>query len=479
MPSPYGGWNTRDSLSSMSPTDAVVLDNFFPQVGAVELRKGHTSHVSGLGGNVETLAEYHSGTTRHLIACANGNIYNATSAATSLVSGLTNNRWSTANFNGRLFMVNGDDAPRDWDGTTLTSTAWSGTGLTISDLISVSVSKNRLYFVQKDSQDFWYAATNAITGTLTKFALSRVSTFGGKLIRIINWTRDSGAGMDDWTVFIMSSGDVIVYQGTNPGDANNWSLVGVYRIGEPINERTIIKVGGDVRIATFDDYVSLNEIVTRGYIGESSKLSGAIQDAARQYSANSDWDAVLFPEGSMLLFNIPVSTSKSIQHVVNTTTGAPCRFTGLNARSWARFNQKLYFGGSGVIYEYTGSSDNNANINATGQQAWSDLGIPNNKRVALQRSVIRTTGDTSYAMGVGFDFTNPAIPPVTTVSVSGASWDTATWDVDSWAPEETINDDWQVSCGEGVTLAPRLVVDSQQTTSWLRTDYQVEVGFGL
>ena len=192
----------------MVQTDAVVLDNYFPQVGSVEVRKGYTEHVTGLGGDVETLAEYHSGSTRHLIGCANGNIYNATSAATSLASGLTNNIWSTANFQGVFFMVNGDDDPRDWDGTTLSSTSWSGTGLTITDLTGVAVSKNRLFFWEKDSQDFWYSSANAITGKLNKFQLSMVSGFGGKLIQIINWTRDSGAGMDDWTVFVMSSGDV-------------------------------------------------------------------------------------------------------------------------------------------------------------------------------------------------------------------------------------------------------------------------------
>ena len=219
--------------------------------------------------------------------------------------------------------------------------------------------------------------------------------------------------------------------------------------------------------------------MTSGYIGKSSKLSGAIQDAARNYAANDGWDSVLFPEGSLLLFNIPVSSTKSIQHVVNTTTGAPCRFTGITAKSWARFNQKLYWGGNGVIYEYTGRNDNGSDINAIGQQAWSDLGVPNNKRVAMQRAVIKTTGDTSYAMGIGFDFVNPAVPPVSDVPSGGSTWDIATWDVDFWSPEESINDSWQVSCGEGVTIAPRLVLKSQQATSWLRTDYQVEIGLGL
>lgn len=42
IPSPIGGWNARDSLANMSPTDAVQLVNWFPTPTDVTLRKGYT-----------------------------------------------------------------------------------------------------------------------------------------------------------------------------------------------------------------------------------------------------------------------------------------------------------------------------------------------------------------------------------------------------------------------------------------------------
>lgn len=42
VPSPIGGWNARDSLANMSPTDAVQLVNWFPTPTDVTLRKGYT-----------------------------------------------------------------------------------------------------------------------------------------------------------------------------------------------------------------------------------------------------------------------------------------------------------------------------------------------------------------------------------------------------------------------------------------------------
>jgi hypothetical protein len=42
IPSPIGGWNARDSLAQMAPTDAVELVNWYPTPTDVTLRRGYT-----------------------------------------------------------------------------------------------------------------------------------------------------------------------------------------------------------------------------------------------------------------------------------------------------------------------------------------------------------------------------------------------------------------------------------------------------
>jgi hypothetical protein len=42
--SPIGGWNARDSIAQMPPTDAVTLTNLFPTPTDVQLRKGYTRY---------------------------------------------------------------------------------------------------------------------------------------------------------------------------------------------------------------------------------------------------------------------------------------------------------------------------------------------------------------------------------------------------------------------------------------------------
>ena len=86
-----------------------------------------------------------------------------------------------------------------------------------------------MYIWDTSSANFWYGNVNAIGRTFTKFPLSRVVPHGGNLTAMATWNHDGGDGIDDYALFIMSSGDVAIYQGSNPADANNWALVGVYK----------------------------------------------------------------------------------------------------------------------------------------------------------------------------------------------------------------------------------------------------------
>src|SRR5258708_1393182 len=155
VPPPIGGWNVRDSLDAMPPEDAVQLDNWFPGLGEVTVRPGSAAYASGLGGTVETLAESDAGTTRKLLAAANGKIFDVSSAGAvgaALATGFLSNRWQTANFKARQFWVNGSDTEQTFDGSTFANTGW--TGSTAGTIIPVHVFKIRVFLVAKNSQGF-------------------------------------------------------------------------------------------------------------------------------------------------------------------------------------------------------------------------------------------------------------------------------------------------------------------------------------
>ena len=482
VPAPIGGWNTRDSKDKMPPEDAAILTNWFPDVGYVRLRGGYSSHATGLGGNVETLAEYHATTVRKLIAAADGEIWDATNtgAASSLASGFTNDRWQWANFNGSMGFVNGADTPQVYDGSTVGNMTVSGVGLTVSNLIGINVYKSRSYFWEANSQDFWYSSTNALGGSLTKFPLSRVSQFGGNLTTMCTWTMDGGNGPDDYAVFIMSSGDVIVYQGSDPGSADDWSLVGIYRIGAPLSIRSAIKIGGDVCIISKDDYVFLSKVLKDGTSHKKTKAVGALQTAVRSYASNFGWQAILYPQGSMAIFNIPTTTSRFEQHVLNIKTGAWTKFTNWNARCFGLYNDNLYFGGNGVVYKAdTGLQDGDGAISGDALTAWNRFGTQRVKQMTAVRNLMETNGATiNVSSAVGADFNEPNTSYDTTSSVVATTpWDTSEWDDASWPNEFAVSNDWKSAAAMGHIFAQRVKVSTgTQTVRWNSSDYIIQPG---
>ncbi len=489
--SPVGGWNTKDALDQMPPEDAVVLTNWFPTVGNVETRKGYKSFASGMPGPVETIAEFISQSDRRLIAASNGSIYDITAGGAvgaALATGFGNSRWHFAQFDDptggpRMALVNGEDDPQIYDGSAIAPLTISGTSLTTANLIGVSIFKNRSFFWEKNSQDFWYSGLNALGGILTKFPLGRVSGFGGNLVSIATWTVDGGDGVDDLAVFIMSSGDVIIYQGSDPSSASDWALVGIFRLGAPLSARGVIKVGSDLVIMTKDGYVPLSRVLNVGRSisrnAVSDKISGAVREATGQYADNYGWQAILYPRGNYVLFNIPVSGSRFDQHILNTLTGSWTKFEGMNGICWGLFNDRLYFGVTDgqVFLADEGVSDNGNPIIFSAQTAWNYLGLRGQiKRFTAMKPVFESEESLNVSLALAFDFEVPsAAYSVSAFTGAGSEWDSSPWDTSSWAGDRKIIRPWVSAAGIGLTVSARVIaVLSEQSCKWYSLEYLFE-----
>lgn len=491
VPAPVGGWNARDSIDDMSGDEALELVNWFPGQGQVSLFGAHASHATGLGGSVETIAEFNAGSTRKMLGAANGEIWDATSAgaASSLASGFGSNRWQWAQFDdsaggARVGLVNGSDAPQIYNGSAVSAMTISGSGLTPANLNGIHVHKNRSYFWDSRTQDFWYSALNALGGALTKFPLGRVAGTGGNVVTMATWTKDGGDGQDDLACFFLSSGDVAIYAGDNPGDSAAWALVGMFKIGAPMGVRAVQKVGADLVVATVDGYQSLSLILATGrarpQIGAfSDKIRKAVLAATKSYASNFGWQVAMYPLGNMAIFNVPISSSGFEQHVVNTLTGAWCKAQGINARCWGMYNDRMYLGGAGgVIYKFDqGRSMAGSAIIGRAQTAWNYLGSrKRKKRFTAMRPVLQVDGALTFSAGIGVDFglisitdNESSVPAVT------SPWDTSPWDTSPWSDETAISNDWLGAEGDGYNVSAKLsVVTSTRTVDWFSTQYLYE-----
>ena len=601
VPAPTGGWNARDSLAEMDPSDAIKLVNLIPTGESVLTRPGHTAHTSDLTAAVQSLVTYH-GDTDQLLAGFNNKIYDVSAggAGTDLVAGtITNNKWHTTEFKNRIIFANGDDLVRDYNGTAFaltsvygpnialngtfdstdswvagtgwtvdavtnyradkvagtgssltqtptvalvntqtyivtytvsnyvagtiavslgggtagtsrsadgtyveTITAGAGTdidfaadatfdgsiddvivGITSENLIQPVSHKGRIYYVEKDSASFFYCAASSYAGELAEFDLGEVTTQGGDLLFMASWTLDSGAGVDDLAVFVFSTGEIVVYTGSDPGNAADWSLLGRFQTGTPLGRKAAMDIGGDVILLTVDGYVPLSAVLQAGRYSEqsnfSAKIDPAVKSAAQAYQDNFGWESVFWPEGSLVVVNVPISSSESVQHVRNTTKGAWCKFEGVSASCWAVYDGVLYFGApDGYVYSLSGVSDQGAFIPYESIQAFNYFGAPEMKKQATAAMPI-----TNYAWPKYIDSrfmvdqdvvnlpTSPAPP-----EPPASAWDVGEWNVAEWTltpPGAKVAR--RNATGMGFSLAYAMRFKSRsQSVAWYSTQIWVK-----
>lgn len=460
VPAPVEGWDAVSPLAAMKPTRAIVLDNWFPQPGYVEVRKGMASHGTGLGSSVavDTLMAYHGVTTAtdKMFGVANGVIYDCTSAgaASSSVTGLANSRFQYVNYTtsanaAYLFIVNGADNPRTFDGTN-----WATPTINIiteADIIHVNVYKKRIWGVLKDSLDACYLPSDAVAGDGAKFPLGSVFQRGGYLMAMATWTLDSGEGPDDYAVFITSKGEVAVYGGIDPTDATDFTLKGIFYTAPPIGRRCFCKLGADLAVVTLDGVMPLSKIVSQDRSQQEAnaytlRINKAMNTSAASYKTNFGWELTSYPEGTMVLLNVPITEgSVAYQYVMNTLTGAWCRFLGWNANCFVVFQDNLYFGGSSTVYKaWTGGYDAGTPIDANGQTAYNYFGqIGIGKRFTAVQPLITTDQSDNPAIGISTDYKdNAQLSTPTAASVASAMYDDAIYDTDVYAEDTRSSSDW-------------------------------------
>lgn len=496
LSAPIKGWNTRDAITDMDPLDAVQLDNFFPDANGVSVRNGYQPYATGMVGTVQTLAEYFAGATRKFLAAANGSIFDISASGpvgAALATGFSSNQWQTVAFLSKLFFANGHDTMQVFDGTTIGDATF--TGPTLSTLVAGFQYQNRLFFWKNNSTGFYYAQLNSISGALNFFDLGAFAPRGGNLVAMTTYSADGGNGVSNFAVFIMSSGDCLIYFGNDPGDAMNWSLVGIYALSPPLGPRAVVNYGSEAFLTTYDDHIPLKAQLTAlrdGSLPARSKISGAVQAAVVADSGAFGWQALYYPKGRRLIFNVPNPDGTFYQHVQNTSVQYPdpktgrqaspwCRFTNMNASCWGLFNNSLYFGGAGgIVYAAdTGSMDVLGPVNAIGQQAWSSFDDPMRKHAEALRPVLQTVGSLSYSFSIGFDYGDLDIPITIATTASGSPWDTSPWDTSPWSAEQAVSTLWSASGGSGVALSVGLNIAATQAAAWLRTDFRGERGSAL
>jgi len=361
------------------------------------------------------------------------------------------------------------------------------TGNNSNTFAYVNLFKERLYFVEENTLNFWYLPVDSINGAVTKFPLGGIFKNGGYLQAMGTWTIDAGYGVDDLAVFVTSNGEVAVYKGSNPSDPTDWSLIGIWNIGSTFARKCVFKYGGDILLLTQQGLVPLSAGLqsTRldPRVNITDKIFYAISQATDNYSSNFGWQINYLAKYNMLILNVPV-TGGTEQYVMHNITKSWCRFTNISANCWEMSNEDMYFGGTGFVARFYDSfADAGTNILGFVQQAYSYFeSRGQQKRFTMVRPILQTTnGLPTVLCGLSVDFEttdlsnqisfNPAI-------LQTGEWDLDTWDNCNWGGGGLVTTKiCQGVTGIGYAGSISLNVASQGIEfHWASTDYVMERG---
>lgn len=484
-PAPVSGLLRTGSYVDAPRTGADVLDNFICTDQGARLRGG-AAEFNDVEAPVIRLLTYQSGANEKLFAATASKIIDVTTegVATDQVTGLGSGDWSHTQFGTAggefLVAVNGQDDLRLYDGSTWKalndSSTPAFTGVNTSDLTFAWMHKSRLWFCEKNHLSAWYLPANSIAGAAVEFPLNSVFSLGGSLVLGGSWSTDSGDGMDDFQVFVTSEGEVAIYRGTDPDSANTWSLVGVYRIGRPLNKNAWFRSGGDFMIATEDGIISIGAAMQMDRMAlQGAAITAPINDLWGLTVTNrvGSWPfaTVIWPSRRLLIVSVPSVEGFPICFAANTTTGGWSRITGWDARAFAVLRDKLFFGNADGKIARADAGGNDLGQPYAGYYVpkFQEFGSSQTKVALHARATwrsavpvnVRLTAFSNYAIG---DF--PQFP------ASGQE-DTAKWGAGGkWGQAlrwggvniRQAGSDWQTVWGSGFAIAPGLVVGSNRQT---------------
>jgi hypothetical protein len=445
---------------------------------------------------------YDSGSQVTIMSLSNTDINDISDASNikSLMTGITGTEvvstmFSTVADISQFLVITTDasDVPMMYDGTAITQLAFTGLSDPPENINYVCSYYGRLFYATKGRLGFYYMAPGAIQGAANWFDIGQISNEGGYLAAITTYSTDAGDGPGEYIVFITSRGEYIMYEGIDPGDANNWQVVGRYKSSMPVGRNCIVKYAGDTLILTTEGVLQFSSIrqladVRFAISALTSKLGSLITDSVA-YVATPGWGIIHYPRGGLLLANVPASslTSGAYNHfAMNTTTNAWAlmKSQDWDGLCWVVANHNLYFGryDGSVRQAFVGFYDQGNPIAYSVRQAYNYFNGFGYKHFKWAQFQVRSDAPVTISSRLSVDFKDipPLINSTGLVNVTGATWDVSFWDQDFWAVMPYAQNIIQSYGAYGIAASHWIGGDSAGTTlEWFSTDYVYEQTTGL
>lgn len=356
----------------------------------------------------------------------------------------------------------------------------------------VTVFKDRVWFVEKDTTRAWYSGIGQLYGTYTSFNFGSKMRAGGDLRGLFNWSYDAGNGLDTLLVGISGGGDAVIYGGTDPASSSTFGLKGVWYVGAvPRGRRIATDYGGELLVLSMLGITPLSKLVAGGSLEDKSlyatrKIQPLFNTLVSTYRTVPGWSLCIHPEANCLLVTVP------------TVEDAPCRIFAMSfsTKGWgewrdlrmvscASWNGTVFFGtDDGRVQRSTGATDDAklADVNDSKDIQWSaltayqNLGNARQKQIQLVEPILLS--DTASPVveawaKYDFDLIEPDPPVGNVVGSGGGAFDSAKFDEAVFGGENTASASYFGGAGLGkhVAIAVRGKANSKTTLVGFNVSY--------
>lgn len=367
------------------------------------------------------------------------------------------------------------------------------TGVDPSTFAFVTVFKNRVWFVQRDTSNAYYLGTNAIFGEPSIFPLGSQLRNGGTLVGLWNWTIDGGSGIDDRLVAVSTAGDVAIYEGTDPDVAADFGLVGTWFIGAvPVGRKIASVDGGDLLILSSVGVMQVSKLVIGNWVFDRSQYATAkIANLFNQLMQGSrnipGWSVRLHPNDNTLIITVPTQEGQPTnQLAMSMATRGWSQYVNLPILSSEVWQGDLYFGTVDgrvcINIDYVDNvqladASSGTPVNWSGLTSFQNLGNARRKRLSIIRPVITCdAGVQAYSMQARYDF-NAALPGAPARGPGGPnSWDTGKWDSAVWDGDSNVTVRPGGAVGMGTHVAVAFSGNAQARTIIVGFDLMFDQG---
>ena len=312
VPLPLSGLFVKAKTAKVSNLYASELLNMRSNGVSMVLRPGITWQESLPTDVLQRIPFEFGATSQYIVLTADY----AQSAAASLWRSF-NGQATYAAISSNIIICDGLGQPVRFNGTSFSAAAFTCAVADPATCDGIVAHHDRVFLWKTGGKlEFLYGDVGQITGELQRFPLDRLGNITGGIQQMVSLTLDAGHGMNDVLCIITTTGQMVVYEGFDPSDANDWRLTGRVQGATPISPRGFAQVGADAWMLTPQGVVSISQSIRESVLALSSDLSRPIADeiTALIEAGAADWQLFTAADGSMVVIS-RVSAGAAQQYI--------------------------------------------------------------------------------------------------------------------------------------------------------------------